>query len=176
MPLWVIIPVKPLRRGKSRLAGILSEEKRTELNRSLLIHTLETVKEIREVARMLVVSRDTQALALARHYGAMTVLEYGSPDLNTALTRATQVARQHVSRSILILPADLPLLTVDDVHKLIEYNRNPPVIVIAPDRHHQGTNALLVNPPGLIEYDFGPGSFQRHCERASQTERAFRSG
>ena len=44
----------------------------------------------------------------------------------------------------------------------------PPVVVVAPDRHRQGTNALLVSPAGLIEYDFGAGSFERHCARARQ--------
>jgi 2-phospho-L-lactate guanylyltransferase len=40
------------------------------------------------------------------------------------------------------------------------------VVVIAPDRHGKGTNALLVAPASLIEYDFGGDSFERHCERA----------
>jgi len=43
-----------------------------------------------------------------------------------------------------------------------------PVVVIAPDRHRLGTNGLLVCPPGLIGYDFGPGSFERHAARARQ--------
>jgi 2-phospho-L-lactate guanylyltransferase len=51
---------------------------------------------------------------------------------------------------------------------MLERSKDPPVVVVAPDRHFQGTNALLVSPVGLIEYDFGPGSFQRHCSRASQ--------
>ena len=42
----------------------------------------------------------------------------------------------------------------------------PPVVVIAPDRHEKGTNALLLSPANLIEYDFGGDSFRRHCERA----------
>jgi 2-phospho-L-lactate guanylyltransferase (CobY/MobA/RfbA family) len=51
---------------------------------------------------------------------------------------------------------------------LIERASDPPVIVIAPDRHEKGTNALLISPSGLIEYDFGENSFQRHCERAKK--------
>jgi 2-phospho-L-lactate guanylyltransferase len=39
------------------------------------------------------------------------------------------------------------------------------VVVIVPDRRKDGTNGLLVNPAGLIEYGYGIGSFQRHCER-----------
>ncbi len=49
---------------------------------------------------------------------------------------------------------------------LIERSANPPVVVIAPDRHEKGTNALLMSPAGLIEYDFGENSFERHCELA----------
>lgn len=168
MTIWAIIPVKPLRRGKSRLAGALSEDERAELNQSLLQHTLKTLADIRELEQVLVVSRDPHALTIARQHGARTVREDGQSLLNTALTRATVVAKVHATRGVLILPADLPLISREDVLTLIEKAGEPPVVVIAPDRHGKGTNALLISPSGLIEYDFGENSFQRHCERAKQ--------
>jgi len=166
MTLWAIVPVKPLRRGKSRLAGVLSEEQRTELNRNLLQNTLKTLAEIKELEEVLVISRDPAALTIARNYGARTVREDGQPELNTALKRATAIAQVYAIRGVLVLPADLPLISREDVQTLIERAVDPPVIVIAPDRHETGTNALLISPSGLIEYDFGENSFQRHCERA----------
>jgi 2-phospho-L-lactate guanylyltransferase len=168
MSLWAIVPVKPLKRGKSRLAGILTEEERTQLNQDLLEKTLKTLSEIKELEQVLVVSRDPHALTIARNYGAKTVQEDGQPHLNTALTRATVMAQLHSPHGVLVLPADLPLLTSDDVLALIDRAVRPPVVVIAPDRHRKGTNALLMVPPSLIEYDFGDGSFERHCERARQ--------
>jgi 2-phospho-L-lactate guanylyltransferase len=39
--------------------------------------------------------------------------------------------------------------------------------VIAPDRRGEGTNALLVTPIGLIEYAFGPNSYQSHVKEAA---------
>ena len=168
MTLWAIIPVKPLRRGKSRLAGTLSEDERTELNRSLLQNTLKTFADLREVEEVLVISRDPQALTIARNYGARTVREDGQPELNTALKRATVVAQLYATGGVLVLPADLPLVTRDDILTLIERAGEPPVVVIAPDRHERGTNALLISPTGLIEYDFGEDSFQRHCQRARE--------
>ncbi|HSO12410.1 MAG TPA: 2-phospho-L-lactate guanylyltransferase [Anaerolineales bacterium] len=169
MTIWAIVPVKPLRRGKSRLAGTLSEDERAELNQSLLQHTLNVLTDIKELEQVLVVSRDPHALTIARQYGARTVREDGQPQLNMALTRATVVAKVHATRGVLILPADLPLISQEDVLTLIEKAGEPPVVVIAPDRHGKGTNALLISPSGLIEYDFGDNSFQRHCERARQT-------
>ncbi|MGC8856378.1 MAG: 2-phospho-L-lactate guanylyltransferase [Anaerolineae bacterium] len=166
MTLWAIVPVKPLRRGKSRLAGTLSEDERTFLNQYLLERTLKTLVELKEIEEVLVVSRDPQALAIARHFGARTVREDGAPQLNIALMRATVVAQVYSTQAVLVLPVDLPLLNADDLLTLIQHASNPPVVVIAPDRHHKGTNALLISPSGLIQYDFGENSFQRHCERA----------
>ncbi|HXQ39587.1 MAG TPA: 2-phospho-L-lactate guanylyltransferase [Anaerolineales bacterium] len=163
MTLWAIVPVKPLRRGKSRLAGILSEEERADLNRTMLQHTLETLTTLKEVEEVLVISRDPQVLTIARNYGARTVREDGQPDLNTALNRATVIAQVYATRGVLVLPADLPLISREDARVLVERTSDPPVVVIAPDRHQKGTNALLMAPAGLIEYQFGENSFQRHC-------------
>ncbi|MBC8334230.1 MAG: 2-phospho-L-lactate guanylyltransferase [Anaerolineales bacterium] len=167
MTIWAIVPVKPLRRGKSRLAGTLTEDERTELNRQLLAHTLEILKNTPEIEQTLVISRDPQALAVARDFDARTVLEDGSPHLNTALERATVVAKVYATSGVLVLPADLPLISQEDIQKLVSVaNKHERVVVITPDRHKQGTNALLISPAGIIEYDFGPNSFSRHCERA----------
>lgn len=168
MTLWAIVPVKPLRRGKSRLADVLSEEERVDLNRRLLSHTVETLRTIPDIEHVLVVSRDPAALALARDHGARTVQENGAPQLNIALARATFIAKTYATRGVLIVPADLPMITPEDVEAMLERAQKPPVVVVAPDRRRQGTNALLVCPIGLIEYDFGPGSFDRHCEQARQ--------
>jgi 2-phospho-L-lactate guanylyltransferase len=96
-------------------------------------------------------------------------MEHGAPELNLALTRATIVAQKAVTGGVLVIPADLPLIEPEDIQALIERAVDPPVIVIAPDRRREGTNALLVNPAGLIDYHFGPGSFDIHCKRAEQT-------
>jgi len=168
MTLWAIIPVKPLRRGKSRLAGVLTQDERTDLNQHLLAHTVDTLRAIPEIEQVLVVSRDPAALSLAREHGARTVQENGAPQLNIALARATVLVKHYVTRGVLIVPADLPLLTPEDVRAMLDRAKYPPVVVVAPDRHRLGTNAMLVCPVGLIDYEFGPGSFQRHCQLARQ--------
>ncbi len=169
MTTWAIVPVKPLRYGKSRLSGILSVDQRTQLNRHLLMHTLSTLAEIPEIDHVLVISRDPAALTVARNQGARTLLEEGAPQLNTALNRATALAKVHKAHIVLVLPADLPLINPRDIRTLIKLGKKEPVVVVAPDRREDGTNGLLMNPAGVIEYGFGPGSFLRHCERARQS-------
>lgn len=167
MTLWAIVPVKPLRRGKSRLADVLTSEERTDLNRHLLENTIDTLKSIPEIEHVLVVSRDSEALAMARDLGARTVMENRNSDLNIALARATVVAKTYATRGVMILPVDLPLITPEDIQAMLDKVGEPPVVVVAPDRCYNGTNAMLVCPAGLIEYEYGPGSFERHCERAT---------
>jgi 2-phospho-L-lactate guanylyltransferase len=166
MSLWAIVPVKPLRRGKSRLAGILSPDERADLNSRLLSHTLDTLSGIPEIEKILVVSRDQSALSIAREHDALTVQEDGAPKLNIALTRATLVVKNFSTRGILIIPADLPLLTTEDIYALLEKAGDPPVVVIAPDHRKEGTNGLLISPAGLIDYEFGEDSFEKHKRRA----------
>jgi len=166
MTLWAIVPVKPLRRGKSRLADVLTSEERTDLNRHLLENTIDTLKSLPRIEHVLVVSRDSEALAMARDLGARTVLENKNSDLNIALARATVIAKTYATRGVLILPVDLPLITPEDIQTMLDKVGEPPVVVVAPDRCYDGTNAMLVCPAGLIEYEYGPNSFERHCERA----------
>ncbi|MEI7845774.1 MAG: 2-phospho-L-lactate guanylyltransferase [Chloroflexota bacterium] len=166
MTIWAIVPVKPLRLGKSRLSGVLSDGERAILNRTFLEQTLQVLRETPSVTQTLVVSRDPAALAIAREAGARTILEDGNPNLNSALTRASMLARNYATRGVLVLPADLPLITKDDLQIFFEHIHKAPSVVITPDRHEDGTNALLMAPGGLIKYSFGRGSFLQHCELA----------
>lgn len=170
MALWAIVPVKPLRRGKSRLAKVISAEERADLNQSMLEHTIQVLSTIEEIEHILVISRDTEALALARDLGARTVQEYGNPGLNTALTRAVEIAKTYGTCGILIIPADLPRLNADDLRSILKHKNQPPVVVIAPDRKKQGTNALFACPPDSIEFMYGPGSFEKHCQAAREAD------
>lgn len=167
MTLWAIVPVKPLRRGKTRLAKVLSEDQRAALNKKLLIHTLDTITQLPELEQVLVVSRDPEALAIARDHGARTVLEDGAPHLNIAITRATAVAMMYSVSGVLILPADLPQMKPEDVTVMVDAAKYSETMVIAPDHRQQGTNALLLRPPDLISFSFGENSFYRHVAQAN---------
>ena len=164
--IWAIVPVKPFNFAKSRLAQVLSPEERVSLSRTFFEHTLDLLAEVAEIERVMVVSRDTEALTRARARSAHTVTESGAPELNRALTRATQAAVSFGARTVLVLPNDLPMVTAKDVRQLVRLDGGTRLAVIAPDRRENGTNALVVRPPLLIEYAFGPGSFRRHVERA----------
>ena len=165
MSLWTIIPVKPLKQAKSRLAGALQPEQRFELAQAMLRHVLSVATAVQPVSGVLVISRDTKALAIAREFGAKTLQEGALSNLNPALMRATVVVKSWRADAVLILPADLPFISADDISAMIRLAEERSMI-IATDRQHDGTNALLVRPAGAIAYDYGSGSFARHIKLA----------
>ena len=174
MSLWAIIPVKPLRQAKSRLARVLSPRQRYQLAQATFRHVLGVTASVERISGTLVISRDTEVLALARELGARTLQEGALSDLNPALLRATLLASSWRADAVLILPADLPFLKAEDIQAIIQLGGERSV-VIAPDQRGDGTNALLTRPPGLISYDYGPGSYQRHIDQARAAGAALRT-
>ncbi len=49
---------------------------------------------------------------------------------------------------------------------MLAYSGNPPEVIICPDRRKDGTNLLYMNPEGLIHFNYGGGSFNKHLEQA----------
>jgi 2-phospho-L-lactate/phosphoenolpyruvate guanylyltransferase len=162
---WVLVPVNPLGEGKSRLQPALSPGQRGALSAQLLAHVLEVVKGVEELGGVVVVSRDEQVLALGESAGAVAMLEEGD-ELNRALAQAAGWAVEHGAGAILVLPADLPLITGEDVRRILTLGQSRlRSLVISPSRDG-GTNALWIRPPGAIDFAFGPQSFDRHREQA----------
>ncbi len=164
MKLWLLVPVKPFGEGKSRLAERLSSEARQTLSQAMLAHVLRTGQSTNLFAGVLVVSRDPRALAQAEQAGVHTLLETGHA-LNVALTQASQQAVAAGAEAVLVLPADLPLLTREDVQQLYTLGAVQVGVVMTPSPDG-GTNALLLHPPSLIEFAFGPDSFELHRQQA----------
>jgi 2-phospho-L-lactate guanylyltransferase len=60
---------------------------------------------------------------------------------------------------VLLVPGDCPALDPAEVAELLTLDD---AVVVVPDRHGTGTNALLLHPPDAIAPAFGPGSRERH--------------
>jgi 2-phospho-L-lactate/phosphoenolpyruvate guanylyltransferase len=170
MKLWAVVPVKPIRSGKSRLAGMLSYYQRQQLIIHILENTLESLNRTGEIDWTIVVSRDEEILNLARSFGAFCLHEDGTTGLNTSLRRATMLAIASGAEEILVLPGDLPYLSTEDIRILLDKRTGHRQLIVSPDRHHDGTNAMFISPIDEAHFAFGPGSFTRHVEEGEKAE------
>ncbi|MBM3526641.1 MAG: 2-phospho-L-lactate guanylyltransferase [Alphaproteobacteria bacterium] len=164
MNLWAIIPVKPFGLGKSRLASVLRDPQRADFNSRMFRHVLDAARDTLGSDRIAVVSTDPDALTLASPAHAVRESEPG--DLNRALALAAEYAAQHGAEAILVLPADLPDLTREDIEALRRALDGGRCCAIAPDAAESGTNALAMTPPDESLFRFGADSFAAHVQAA----------
>jgi 2-phospho-L-lactate guanylyltransferase len=165
MTLFAIIPVKPLAEGKTRLQDNMSPKARQRLNERLFEHVLTVTTAAMGAERTIVVSQDDVVLEKAEACGALSVQEKAGLGLNGALTLAAGHAIEYGADALLVLPVDLPLLTIEDIAAL-QQKLGDGSIIIAPDETSSGTNALLISPPRILGFSFGTGSFKMHIAAA----------
>jgi 2-phospho-L-lactate guanylyltransferase len=168
MKTLAIVPVKPFHEGKSRLMGVLTDEERYQLNLHCLKRTINILADLEDIDEIIVISRDPEALENARNLGARSLVENNN-GLNRALYQVNNTLDKTCDR-ILVVPTDLPLLSGQDIQKVMNLGQVKPAVVIVPDRRQKGTNALLVNPVGCIRYRFGSCSAKKHTTEAQKRD------
>ena len=159
-----VVPVKDLRGTKSRLAPVLDPGARAGLTLYMMGRVVGAIREA-GVGDVCVVSPDRMVLEEAKRRGATPLLQE-SRGLNPALEEGRRRMLGLGAPALLVLPADLPLLDAEDVLAVLQEAGEEPSVVIAPDGSRSGTNALLIQPPDVLPFAFGAGSFEAHVGAA----------
>jgi len=162
----ILIPCKPLREGKSRLASVLSAAERWRLCADLLQHSLRLALSLPCGGDVRVVTPDPEASDIAKAHGVATIDDEGT-GLNAALRRGLRVIQERADgdAAVLILPIDLPFASADAVGRAFSAATD---VVIAPDREQRGTNLLGLGYRALsmLPLAFGTSSFAAHRDGA----------
>jgi 2-phospho-L-lactate guanylyltransferase len=166
---FALVPIKALAFGKSRLSSCLVPEARQALSRAMLTDVLTSALRASAVDRVVVVSSDASLLLLARQLGALTVDEEYPRGLNGAVSVGTDFCLQHGATAVLVLLADLPLVTAGDIDLLFHSVIKAENVVLVPCKEGDGTNAFLRVPPLVIPSQFGGPSLEAHQRIAQRT-------
>lgn len=158
---FAVLPIKRFTAAKQRL----DRDDRAAVMRSMVARVLQALADS-TIEHVLVVTADPEAAALARDHGAVVVDEPGLLGHSGAAALGVQAAIAAGATRVLLLPGDCPLLRGADLDALLDAHAGPGVVVL-PDRHGSGTNGLLLEPPAIIDPGFGPGSRERHEQRAA---------
>lgn len=157
-------------RGKTRLAGKLDLAERTRLNRWLFARTLDVIEAWRgDLTRCVVVSRCLQVFEIAASRGAPVVCEADAEsDQNRAASAGGEYALQHGARKLVLLPSDLPEMTVDSLQALVVDAHREHHMTIAPDAAGTGTNAVVIDAHAHSGLCFGERSYARYLAWAEK--------
>jgi 2-phospho-L-lactate guanylyltransferase len=161
-----ILPIKTLDDAKQRLAEELDPRPRRALVEAMFSDVLVALRRTTLIDHVLVVSKDHNAQRIAGGYGAM-VSDDQDTGHNDAAARGIARAVELGASRVLLIPGDCPMLDPSEVDGLLRRPVEPPAVLVVPDRHGTGTNALVLTPPDVMKPSFGPGSHDRHHRHAT---------
>lgn len=164
--LWAVVPVKWLSRTKRRLIPLLSSHERVALARAMLQDVLSALTRTSALAGVMVITGDAGATAMAHAAGALVIADTESAGTTAAVTVAAQHLDGMGREGMLVIPADVPLITPADIEVILAAHRIAPSVTLVPASVDGGTNALACSPPGVVPFCFGRDSFRRHREAA----------
>lgn len=184
LPPLLLIPSRSFETGKRRLAAHLDPVSRRALIRELLDKLVHEAAQWPGLENTVVLSPCREVLAHARAAGAVALSqppfdhlgEADSHTLNAALSLACEQLQRPARGDLLVVSADLPWVSAQDLRDLAAFSREGPgprPVVVATDLAGTGTNALVL-PQGVeLPFCFGPDSARRH-ERAAASDQPVR--
>ena len=135
--MWAIIPINNFNESFSRLSNVLNKKQREEMTQILATQVLDALTPIASVEKIIVLSNE---------------IEWLSSFWNKKIT------------AMLYLSIDLPYIQQEDIENLISQHISGLSIVEA--KKDNGTNALILDLPTKMEFQFGPNSFSKHLAEA----------
>ena len=159
----VIIPVKG-ENPKGRLSPLLNAAQRRQLQVAMLEDALQTLIKARMIGQTFVVSSDPQILEFVHRFGANSISEKGDSGVNSAVNRGLEATESYERQ--LVIPADLPLLAVEDLKAAPMLSREGAQVVISPSETFDGTNMLLLTRGVEFPLHYDDDSFRKHFAEA----------
>ena len=163
-----LVPLKDLVQAKSRLSGLLSPAQRRALAQAMAEDVLSVLSRHRAITQITLVSDDAGAGLLAQKYGARCWPESSLAvrGLNALMQRASERLCAEGNAPLLVLHADLPLLTADDISAVLASQEQLQGLIIGCDRQGSGTNLLAFNATDIPRFCFGCDSCSKHMASA----------
>jgi 2-phospho-L-lactate guanylyltransferase len=164
---WAVVPVKPFTLAKERLSAMLTAADRARLARVMLQDVLSTLSLVKPaLAGVVVVTADRTAAMVAAQSGGVVVDEGRPRGLNGAVRCAVDFLSVTPAVAMMVVPSDLPHLSVHGIARVVEMLQDGPRVVIVPAGCDEGTNILGCSHASVIAPHFGNHSFRRHRDAA----------
>lgn len=156
----VLVPVKPVHLGKSRLE-VASEEIRARLARAFCLDTVGAAMQSPVVREVLAVTDDFRLATQLRDLGCAALPDGVSDDLNETLRQAAaEAVRRHPGARVAALCADLPALRTEELDAALEAMPAAGAGFVA-DRQGTGTTLYAAAAEGFAPA-FGEESARAH--------------
>lgn len=164
--MWAVVPYKGLRETKQRLAEVLAPDERRRFSRAMFEDVLAVLTAAECLSGVVVVTRDCEAAVLARRLGAVILVDPEQAGQSAATTLAAHSLASAGRGGMIMIPADVPLVTTAEIAQIIRVHGAAPAVTIVPAHDHRGSNAVACSPPDVFTFGFGDDSFLPHLTTA----------
>lgn len=170
--LWGLVPVKTFATAKQRLKPCLGADC-AEFSRGMFMDVVGALKNSREIRNIAVVTADSRVAGIAENHGLLVIDEMQCRGHNPALELGIEAIRRRGGQRIVLLPADIPLVTGAEIDRVlqalsVELKENSGGIIgISPAKSGYGTNLLCLDTRQSMPLSFGPDSYNVHMKIAT---------
>ena len=164
--LCIIVPVKDTTQSKQRLGDLLSPAQRRQLAHIMLEDVLKAIAPLRERAPCLLVTIDPFAKACAERYGMRVIADRAHDGHTGAVDGGRHLVASEGAQGMLTMPGDIPLVTTDEITKVLDTHARSAGFTIVPAADKKGSNAVACSPPLAVPLRFGENSFYPHLDAA----------
>lgn len=162
MTCWALVPIKARTECKGRLAGCLAPSERLGIVREMAARVLAAARKSHSIDHVAVVTPERDCVPMD-----VLVIDDPGGGLNPALDFARQQLIARGADELVVLPADLPLVTAADIELLVARGRQTG-FALATDTACTGTNALFLRPTDAFRFQFGPESRRHHVAEGAR--------
>ncbi len=162
--MWAIIPINNFNESFSRLSNILKKEQRKEMTQILATQVLDALTPIASVEKIIVLSNEIEWLSSFWNKKIVVLPEPDTEQFSKKIDNTAQWIQSQGVTAMLYLSIDLPYIQQEDIENLISQHISGLSIVEA--KKDNGTNALILDLPTKMEFQFGPNSFSKHLAEA----------
>ena len=165
--IFAVIPVKEMEGSKQRLSSLLTPAQRQGLAEVMLQDVLDAARGARDLAGIILVTRDPFAMKLAEQIGAHVITD-GARDGHTgAVTAAARRLVMEGGHAMLTMPGDIPRVTSEEIQAAIAaHSPMAPAFTIVPAHDEKGSNCIIMTPPDAVPLRFGEDSYFPHLDAA----------
>ena len=169
----ILIPMRSINEGKTRLSNLLSPNKREKLIKLLFTQLLKKLKTLKSQSPLifsdiLVITPCQEVEKISKDFHVLVLKEQSLNGLNSAVKKGICWSSEKLYDSSLILPGDIIDPETEDIKKILDMGRKSRnSMVICPSTDF-GTNALFLSLPTRLDFKFGPNSFFEHQKEAKK--------
>ena len=162
--MWALIPINDFSGSLSRLSEHLDRDQRKEMTQILATQVIEALYSVQSIEKIVVLSNERQWLKSFDNQKIIILKDPEIKKLKAKITHAANWIQSQGANRMLYLSVDLPFVQEKDITKFITEHQGGLSIVKA--HKENGTNALILDFPAILEFQFGVNSFDKHLATA----------